>query len=426
MRLTMAGRHISLLDDAISEVLVDLSSPKWDRALHRRIGQVLAARWNEGGADAFEAATHLRRGGLKDEASTYFEIAGDEAWRRADYGRALACFRATVELRSDGPPAAVAQLKLARCLLAAYEPEACRRALESAGQLAEQSALDWLIYSVFYSGISIALALGDDALAEDFLGRLRNYLPSHSHQSDVQELEALLLTRRGDLRAAAGKLAACAERSRQQDNQQGLVSALTALGDLYHLRGNATHARTCFDEALEIARKLDEPIHVGRALSHYGAALARVHKEHDALELLTESLERLSDCQFPDEWIDALLHIATCKAGLGEFAEARRYAADTRVFARQLNSEPFEIRSAFLLAEIDLVEGKNPDAALDEMQRQIQRLGELEGDVCQLVELKVRRARAHQRAQRDDAAELLRDAVKSAEAIGARLWTLAR
>lgn len=422
MRLTMAGRHVGLLDPAIREVLVDLASPKWDRALHRRIGQVLARRWSEGEADAFEAATHLRQGGSKDQASTYFELAGDDAWRSADYGRALVAFRATAQLRSEGPQTAVAQIKLARCLLAAYEPEACQVALGIACQIAEHHAIDWLIYSVFRSGMAIAIALGDDILAENLLSRLRRALPSHSHQSEIQELEAVLWAHRGKLAVAAGKLAACVQRCDEQDDRTGMVSALTELGEICHLRGEQERAHQSFEQAVQIARELGEPLYLGRALGHFGAALACEHQEKKALKLLGEALEWLSDGQFPDEWIDALLHIAISKVAQRNFEEARRYIADTRVFARQFNAQAFEVWADFLLAEMQFIDGKDPDEALDSLPGLIDSLSKLDADVCRLIRLKTRRAVLHKQAGREDASKLLADVSAAAEEIGMCLW----
>jgi tetratricopeptide (TPR) repeat protein len=421
IQLTMQGRHVSLIDDLIAEVVVDLSSPKWNRALHRRIGQHLANRWSDTGGDAYEAAVHLRRGGTDDEASTLYEIAGDEAWGRSDYGRAIETFRAAANLREEGPEAAFVQLKLARSLLAGYEPAGCRNALRTAGEFAERTALDWLIYAVFSSGISIAISFGDDKEAWKWLADLRDYLPALSHQSDVQELEALLMARKGEMTTAAGKLDACIDRARHFGNRYGLASALVARGDLFHLAGGGSDAARCFEEALEIAREVSDPIVLGRALCHYGAALRRAGKERSGLDYLSESLETLSDGQHPDEWIEALLQIAMCKAALGELAEARRYALDAQVFARQLDSEVFEARGALLRAEIDLADAKDRDAALDEMERQLRRLESSSGDVRQLAELTIRQAMAFKRANHDSADELLARGVEAAERIGAKL-----
>jgi serine/threonine protein kinase/tetratricopeptide (TPR) repeat protein len=421
IQLTMRGRHVSLLDDVIAEVVVDLSSPKWTRALHRRIGEHLADRWPDAGGDAYEAAVHLKRGGTEEKASTLYEIAGDEAWGRSDYGRAIESFRTAANLREEGPEAAFVHLKLARSLLAGYEPAGCRSALKTAGEFAERTALDWLIYAVFSSAISIAISFGDDEDAWNWLAELRDYLPAMSHQSDVQELEALLLARRGELATAAGKLDACVDRARHFGNRYGLASALVARGDLLHLEGKGSRAAACFEEALEIARDVSDPIVLGRALCHYGAALRRAGKEREGLEFLSESLETLSDGQHPDEWIEALLQIAMCKAALGDLAEARRYALDAQVFARQLDSEVFEARGAFLLGEIDLTEGKTPDAALDEMESQLGRLRTLSGDVRQLAELAIRQAVACKRARFEGADKLLARGIDAAERIGAKL-----
>lgn len=426
MRLTMSGRHLGLMDPAIREVLLDMASPKWDRALHRRIGQGLAARWNDGGANALEAATHLRRGGLNDEASTYFEIAGDEAWRKAEYGTALVAFRAAAQLRSEGPHTAVAQIKLARCLLAAYEPDACRVALHIACRIAEHYGIDWLIYSVFRAGISIAISLGDDALAEGILTRLRLSLPSHSHQSEIQEMHAILWARQGRLPCAGGKLTACVAHCREKKNREGLTSALTSLGDILHIRGEKEKAHQAFEEAIEIARDLGQAQYLGRALCHFGAALAREHQGERALEMLTESLEWLSDGQFPDEWIDALLHISVAKLSQGKFEEARRYIGDTRVFARQFNARTVELLTDFILAEMDFTEGKNPDEALDALGGYVDILGELNGDICQHLRVKSRYALHLQRAGRDEAAQVFAEVTKVANDIGMSLWLLAK
>ncbi|QDG49247.1 hypothetical protein FIV42_00365 [Persicimonas caeni] len=421
IQLTMEGRHVSLIDDVVGEVVVDLSSPKWSRALHRRIGQHLASRWSDGDGDAYEAAMHLQAGGNKSEASTLFEMAGDEAWEASDYGRALETFRAASELREEGAECAFVQLKLAKSLLAGYDPARCREVLARAGESAERTALDWLIYAVFYSGANIALSLGDDQEAWRWLKELRDYLPALSHQSDVQEVEALLRARRGDLKTAAANLDACADRARHFGNRYGLASALVVRGDLYHLEGQGTAAAQCFEEALQIAREVNDPMLLGRALCHYGAALRRAGNERQGLDFLAESLENLSDGQHPDEWIEALLQISMCKVALGELAEARRYASDAQVFARQLDSKVFEARGAFLLAELDFAERRKKTDSLDEMERQLDLLHELSGDVRQLAELTIRYAIACKRANRDGADQVLARGVEAARRIGAKL-----
>lgn len=426
MRLTMDGRHVSLVDEAVGEVLADMSSPQWRRALHRRVGEAMAGRWSAGGADAFEAALHLRNGGLNPLAATYFELAGDKAWHQANYGRALISYQNASKLLEDGPAAAFLKLKLARCFFAAYEPEASREALEQATELAEQSALDWLIYMAFYTGICLALNLHDDILAAGFLRRLRSYLPALGHRAQVQELEALRIRRRGDLRGAAGKLVGCVERYRQQYNRAGLSSALVALGDIYSLQGNHSEARLSFDEALRLAQTLGNAQLVGQALGHLGAALRRHGKIPESLDALSESLERLSDTQYPGEWIEVLLQLGCCKLAQGELADARRFAADTVIFAEQLSSPAFLARASFLVAEVALAEGEAPNNYLPKLDLELERFEQTGADRCVLVELKIRRARAHERADSPDAASLIDAAQRAAAEIGAEIFTDSR
>jgi eukaryotic-like serine/threonine-protein kinase len=422
IQLTMAGRHVSLLDEAIGEAVIDLSSPKWSRALHRRIGRHLADAWTDGADKAAEAAQHLRTGGLDDEASTFFEIAGDEAWYCSDYGAALESFRAACELRDEGPKAAFAQLKLARSLLAGYEPAACRQELERAGDIAERTALDWLIYAVFYSGAKVSLALGDCERAERWLNGLRDYLPAMSHQADMLEVEALLLACEGKLGAAEGRLDASIERARHFGNLHGLAAALVVRGDVLQLLGRSDEASRCFDEALEAAREVDDSMLMGRTLCHYGAALRRAGSPRKGLDRLSESLEILSDGQFPDEWIESLLQIAMCKIAGSEFTEARRYAEDALVFARHLDSQTFRHRGEFLLAEIDLAEGDDRAGAAGEMARHLQWLHTESGDVRHFVELSVRGALAAKEAGLSDADHKLGRALGAARKIGAVLY----
>ncbi len=421
IQLTMAGRHVSLLDDAIAEAVIDMSSPKWSRALHRRIGTHLANNWSQGAGRAYEAATHLRMGGLDGEASALFEIAGDVAWQDSDYGRALETFRAAADLRQEGPEAASIYLKLAKSRLAGYEPAGCVEALARAGEIAERTALDWLIYAVFHSGAAMSLSLGDHKRAQKWLNGLRDYLPAMSHQADVLELEARLICHTGKLDAAAAKLEACIDRARHFGHLQVLSSGLVARGDIYHLQGSVDDAAKCYEEALDLARELDEPVLLGRVLCHYGAALRRAGHAKRALEHLAESLDILSDGQHPDEWIEALLQIAMSKAAAGEPAEARRYASDALVFARQLDSAVFLARGRFLLAELELGDSHTAQAPIDEMTAQLDRLQHLEAHMCQLAELTIRRALASRRANRADSDELLAEGIEAARRLGAEL-----
>ncbi|MFW5967456.1 MAG: tetratricopeptide repeat protein, partial [Persicimonas sp.] len=424
IQLTMEGRHVSLLDDTIAEVVIDLSSPKWERALHRRIGRHIAANWSEGGGDALEAGNHLKLGGLDDEASEMFEIAGDAAWEASEYGRAIDAFERAVELRPEGPEAASTRLKLARSQLAGYEPGPCRETIEEAGDLAGRTGLDWLTYAACCTAADICLSLGDDEGAADWLETLRDSLPAMSRHAEVLQLDATLMARSGALDEAAETFDDCAERARHFGNMSTLAAVLVVRADIHHLLGEVEEAGECFKEARKIARETGEPVLRGRVLCHYGAGLRRAGQHEKALERLTESLEILSDGHRPDDWTEALLQIAMCKCESGHLEEAGRFASDALVFARQLSSEAFIARGAFLLAELSLAEDESRrDGAIREMTAQLERLDDLDADARIVAELAVRRGLAARKAGHEHAERLCAAGHDAARVLGSDLLT---
>jgi serine/threonine protein kinase/tetratricopeptide (TPR) repeat protein len=421
MNLGMEGRRISLLEDVLSEVVMDMMASKWKRALHRRIGTYLAENWDAQFATPLEAARHLRDGGLDDDAAELFEIAGDQAWQSSDYGGALECFRAAAALTSGGPSGAFLKMKLSRALLAVYEPSDCRGRLREATEMAERTALDWLIYAVLLTASSISISLGDIEQAEKWLERLRDSLPSTGRQGDVVELEARILARKGKLQDATDKIELCAERARHFGNPEGLITALARLGGLLALRGKTSEARDTFQEALQLASDLDSPVMRGRVLATYGQALRRAGYIDTALEMLSEALEILGNSNYPDAWIRALNEIAICKAHTSDYAEANRYASDALVFARELEEPFLQTLVGFAQSEIDWRESGGAQSALEEMGRRLRRLTELRTDARDVADAWVRYGQVLIQSENSEAESMMKRALSQAKEIGADL-----
>ncbi|MFU8803720.1 MAG: serine/threonine-protein kinase PknK [Bradymonadaceae bacterium] len=351
------GRYVKFIHADLAAVVGDMLSPEWRRALHRRIGRQLQEAWHHGDGDATEAASHLHAGGLHEEAGPLFEVAGDGLLEDGKFHDASEAYERALQGVKPGPARAFLHLKLARVALSGFDTETCRKHLNEAGDIAERTALDWLMYQVFVSGSSIALSLGDLDWAREWMDRLKDFLPMMSQQVEVRVLEARMLIADGKLKEAKPILERCIDRADYFGSRYALSEARRHLATLTILTDDETVGLNLYAETFESAEDVEDETAQGMVLANWGTDLRRLGHTTRAMMKLGQALESLANSGQAELFTQALLEIARCHADLGEFPDARQRAIEATCFTRMLGNPLLEEKVALFLSEI-LVTGR--------------------------------------------------------------------
>jgi CHAT domain-containing protein/Tfp pilus assembly protein PilF len=129
----------------------------------------------------------------------------------------------------------------------------------------------------------------------------------------------------GHDRKAVESLAAAlvlAQRERPLDEAQ-IAALLGSLGNAYIATGPATTAATYLHQALELARKLDQPGLLAVILNNLGNLLVSQQKPHEALEAYRESVARAKDGKQYAMMVRALTNAARVALQEEQFQESK-------------------------------------------------------------------------------------------------------
>lgn len=356
VRLEPGGRTVKLIRSRLGGVIVGMLGVEWKRALHRRIGCYLVEAWHRGEAESREAALHLELGGKVELADGILEIAGDEvAESHGEYGEAVALYDKAIATHTEGPRRALLHIKAAQAAINLYDCDLARRHLATAGDLAERTALDWLMYHVFLSAARLSLVMGETNVAREWQDRLRDCLPAMSQHGEVLELDARLLILRGELEQASRLLDRCAKRAHHFGNNEAMLAVLCSQAHL-HVRGGRIEAGFgLYRQALALAEPLDSTCR-GVVLVSYGGDLRRGDRNHDARCALIEALELLQQGGNSLEWILCLIELCICELDLGNLWESKRRAAEALWFAQKLGHRALIEKAELFLAGMKLFE----------------------------------------------------------------------
>jgi serine/threonine protein kinase/tetratricopeptide (TPR) repeat protein len=415
------ARYLQLVDDKLADVVVEMMDRSWRRGLSRRIGDYLQKAWRDGEADPAEAGLHLEQGGREAEAATMYETAGDAAWLDGEFGDAYDQYRRAVEATDRGPSRAYQLVKLAQVFLALYETAKCRQCIEQAGEIAERTSLDWLMYTVFTSGARVSAAMGRPGEVRRWLTRLEDSLPSLSHQASVAELTAALEYRDGHLDKAGKLLAETINRAEHFGVQEGLVRCSGALAEVNYLTGESQKAVTQFERALSMASKLERRAPEGALLRRFGTSLRRGEELDQAANVLEASLEHLGQSGDPAEWIRALLELAVCHRLMGDMNAAGLYASDALVFARQLEHEALMWEVELAAAEVDWVKGGDRVGAGKRLRKAVEGLQRADASKPEVAEALIRTGDMLASANDTGAGQLIQRGQTMARDMGAEL-----
>lgn len=415
------ARYLQLVDDKLGDVVVEMMDRSWRRGLSRRIGEYLEEAWRNGEADPAEAGRHLEQGGRETEAATMYETAGDQAWLNGEFGAAYDHYRRAVEATDRGPGRAYQLVKLAQVFLALYETKKCRQCIEQAGEIAERTALDWLMYTVFTAGARVSVAMGRPGEVRRWLNRLEDALPTLSRQASVAELTATLAYRDGRLDKAREMLGDSIERAEHFGVQEGLVRCSGALAEVNYLQGESQEAVAQFERALSMASKLERRAPEGALLRRFGTSLRRAGELDQAANVLEASLEHLGQTGDPAEWIRALLELSVCHRLMGDLNAAGLYASDALVFARQLRHEALLWEVELAGAEVEWVEQQDRVKAGKRLRKAVQGLQRTDASKPEVAEALIRTGDMLATADDTGAGQLIEGGRKMAREMGAEL-----
>lgn len=365
MELTPTGRYIQVIHRELATAVSDMTSPEWRRALHRRIGEEIVANWEKGHGDAWEAASHLQRGGRDKGASPFFEIAGDLTFGQGDPKAAQSHYANALTGASSQEAKALLHLKIARAHVARFEPQKCRENIERALVFADQTQSSWLRYRLCIDAGHMAVALADIDMAHRFIDDIQNNISELTSGIELSILRAVVQVCEGSLDDAARQMSESLRHANAFPLPHRLVEVLSLKANIDILRGHAEEGLSSYRRAQHLAEMIDDPMIEGRLLVRFGTDLRRLNRPVEAQDILVNALTLLAGSGAADAWIEALFQLAWTLTDLGSSLRARQWAGEAFHFARMLGHQPYEHKSAVLLGSLVLTRQETAENAIE-------------------------------------------------------------
>lgn len=179
---------------------------------------------------------------------------------------------------------------------------------------------------------------------------------------------ARLLLRLGQVKGGIGRYEAAREAfeealslARRIDNARLEAHLLNALGEV---AGRSTHYQEAVDyfkASLHIDRELGDRFTTGRKLANLGLAYAAIGLHRRAERYLRKALELHEAVGHPGEWGDVVVALGEVVASLGDLEAARALLEDAAEMARRRDDIRTELRARVRLAAVLLDQGKPAD-----------------------------------------------------------------
>lgn len=356
--LRTKGRFVRLIRPELKDVVVSRMNPDWARSLHRRIGARYKKVWLAGEADASVAAFHLDAGGRHEQAADMWEIAADAHAAAGNYRQAVVAYEASLAHMDEGQRDGLRLANLADALAKSYESTAASEMIEKAWVSAERTALEWLMYRSALSGIEISLAAGRRDEAREWYGKIRDQLPVLAQQPRILTLRARLEASLGELNDARDLAQRALARCEHFGYRDGIVDAEGLLGRLHHRAGSPELAVKHYERAIETGRGLETYSDLGYALIGC-ASMSRENGNHqEALEMLHEAFEIVSERGRIDLWSEALLELGEVRLALGDIEQAERRAVEALRMAHDMEHEEMRWRAQVVLGDAAIGQGR--------------------------------------------------------------------
>ena len=140
-------------------------------------------------------------------------------------------------------------------------------------------------------------------------------------------------------------------RAREQMDESQICLLLRKIGQLYLDESNAPEALTCFEEALKIAKKLQEKETESQLFGYKGFALKLLGNDDMALQAFQKAYGIAASLRRDGLMCDSLIQIAIIESNVGRKHEAIEHHEQAGKIARQMQDNPRKMRVASMLAD---------------------------------------------------------------------------
>ena len=356
VNLDMQGRHVRPIHPEVKHVVDLLLSPKWRRALHRRVGTMLGSRWAQTGGELGEVIHHLQQAGKLGQMTAFVQSQIHQEMERADWPEVLRLLKVCLEAEQEPRNRCLLLVQRAYAALALWQPESSREAIEEARSIVHGLGHDWLFVHVYAQAMEVAWAYGDLELYATWLGVLRQHMPPSSlSPSRLAFFEGRLLGSKGETDQAKRLITKAIAQAKSYGDVQGMLIYGSELVSVVGSQGDAQQVGEQLQEVYTLSRRLDEREQLAQALLTH-ARLMRLGEEYaQAEQLLQDALDALSKSVHGALWVEFFLEMANVKEALGDLEMAEQRAIEALVIARQLAHGVAQEYAALFVSDLGLL-----------------------------------------------------------------------
>ncbi|MFN7973814.1 MAG: protein kinase [Acidobacteriota bacterium] len=397
-------KGFAFVHDRIREVLYQDLSPPRRRRLHLSAASALDASGDPGSrtADAAAIGRHFAAGGRPARARPYYLSAARRALGLHAMEQAAGLYRSCLALGGPASATVAVRVELATRSLApagrtheaidelATAIGAARPAIQRAGIACDLSSLRCFAGELAEAeelarmALRVARRRRDDALTSRALAALGASLRASGNFDIAFSSEAMSLARKtGEARALFELLIQGHHRyneealvlARSLDDPVLITRALVHAGEACHIKGDHARARAYYDESLAVAETRGARALIGTILGQLAGLALHGERWSDAEALYEKGIAAARTTADSRGLTFHLGGLGDLKRMTGRFAEARTTYAETLALAREKGHQQEEGATLLGMAMIARLEGDHATAVrlLDEAEPLIRR-----------------------------------------------------
>jgi len=316
-----------------AEVTYAIMVPEVRRDLHGRLGRALLA---DPSADPEQAAGHLERGGVPDEAALQYLEATREASQRGDSASVLRCSESALDLGVNDPDARF-ELHMARADAFRFRGDRGEQKGELERAMALAGTSEQLIRVLTERAVWL-LRKGELEEAEACAQSALQHADAHKNPA----AHALALGRLGEIRMRRGEdAAATADLKRAANLAPADPPRLRAMiagwrGQLASSQGHLGESRARFEEAAGLARAAGDERRAAAYVANLADWLNRCGEYEEAVPALEDALSALR--RVGNRLVEGyvLLNLAYARAGTASPSEALGLIDEALTLSREV------------------------------------------------------------------------------------------